>query len=91
MNDFETQQGLNDVVTAKVQRMIDGKQQTVQQTLSRLIDEGQNGPRLYRPDRGGTAAQRGTSRHILYRTRACADEHAAGTILPAFECRGAVS
>lgn len=40
MNDFETQQGLNDVVTAKVQRMIDGKQQTVQQTLSRLIDEG---------------------------------------------------
>lgn len=40
MNDFERQQGLNDVVTAKVQRMIDGKQQTVQQTLSRLIDEG---------------------------------------------------
>lgn len=40
MDNFERQQGLNDVVTAKVQRMIDGKQQTVQQTLSRLIDEG---------------------------------------------------
>ena len=40
MDNFEKQQGLNDVVTAKVQRMIDGKQQTVQQTLSRLIDEG---------------------------------------------------
>ena len=40
MDNFERQQGLNDVVTAKVQRMIDGKQQTVEHTLSRLIDEG---------------------------------------------------
>ncbi len=59
MNDFETQQGLNDVVTAKVQRMIDGKQQTVQQTLSRLIDEGAKWPKTLSPRSGWNSGSKG--------------------------------
>ena len=34
------QQGLNEVVINKVQRMIDGKQVGVRQTMERLINEG---------------------------------------------------
>ena len=35
-----TQQGLNEVVINKVQRMIDGKSVGVQATMERLISEG---------------------------------------------------
>ena len=36
----DLQKGLNEVVINKVQRMIDGKAQGVQATMSRLIEEG---------------------------------------------------
>lgn len=39
MNKIELQKGLNDVVTNKVQRMIDSNQNTVRQTLQRLMTE----------------------------------------------------
>lgn len=39
MNNIELQKGLNDVVKNKVQRMIDRNQNTVKQTLQRLITE----------------------------------------------------
>lgn len=37
----QKQQGLNQVVINKVQRMIEGKRQDVMETLSRLVSEGQ--------------------------------------------------
>ena len=39
MDKIELQQGLNDVVTAKVQRMIENKRPVVEQTIARLIQE----------------------------------------------------
>ena len=39
-NEKTLQQGLNDVVINKVQRMIDGKSVGVQATMERLISEG---------------------------------------------------
>lgn len=39
-NEKTLQQGLNDVVINKVQRMIDGKAVGVQATMERLISEG---------------------------------------------------
>jgi hypothetical protein len=41
MNNVELQQGLNEVVTNKVNRMIENKQAGVRETLQRLISEGQ--------------------------------------------------
>lgn len=41
MNNIELQQGLNSVVCAKVEGMIRKKQTTVEQTMNRLISEGQ--------------------------------------------------
>jgi hypothetical protein len=40
MKTTTTQQGLNEIVTAKVQRMIEGKQAGIQATMERLHDEG---------------------------------------------------
>lgn len=39
MDNIELQQGLNSVVTAKVQRMIENKRPVVEQTIARLIQE----------------------------------------------------
>lgn len=39
-NEKTLQQGLNDVVINKVQKMIDGKAVGVQATMERLINEG---------------------------------------------------
>lgn len=39
MDNIELQQGLNNVVTAKVQRMIENKQPLVRQTIDRLLSE----------------------------------------------------
>lgn len=36
----EKQQGLNQVVVNKVQRMVEGKRQGVMETIARLLDEG---------------------------------------------------
>ncbi|ALK82797.1 hypothetical protein BvMPK_0157 [Phocaeicola vulgatus] len=36
----EKQQGLNQVVINKVQRMVEGKRQGVMETIARLLDEG---------------------------------------------------
>lgn len=52
-----TQQGLNEVVINKVQRMIENKAVGVQATMERLVNEGENRTGLYRPYRGGIAPQ----------------------------------
>lgn len=36
----EKQQGLNQLVINKVQRMVEGKRQGVMETIARLLDEG---------------------------------------------------
>ena len=39
MNNYEKQKGLNEVVRNKVERMIDRNQNTVKQTLQRMLTE----------------------------------------------------
>lgn len=50
-SEITLQQGLNEVVMNKVQRMIDGKAVGVQATMERLINEGKS-PKTTSPQSG---------------------------------------
>ena len=51
----QKQQGLNQVVINKVQKMIEGKQQGVMATITRLLEEGKNRAGLHRTYRSEPA------------------------------------
>lgn len=81
----EKQQGLNQLVINKVQRMVEGKRQGVMETIARLLDEG-NSAGLHRPHRGEPARQGETACHFIPRGGPGANDHAGGKFQSARQC-----
>ena len=74
-NEKTLQQGLNDVVINKVQRMIDGKSVGVQATMERLISEGKIAQDYIAPI-GVNLRQKDQPRDNIQRGRTSDDEYA---------------
>lgn len=70
------QQGLNEVVMNKVQKMIDGKAVGVQATMERLINEGKIAQDYIAPDRREPETERPQPRDNVQRRGQPDDEHA---------------
>lgn len=75
-----TQQGLNEVVINKVQRMIENKAVGVQATMERLVNEGKIAQDYIAPIGVETAPQRSLPDNHVQRKRARPDEYAERAI-----------
>lgn len=82
----EKQQGLNQLVINKVQRMVEGKRQGVMETIARLLDEGKIAQDFIAPIGGEPARQGETACHFIPRGGPGANDHAGGKFQSARQC-----